>query len=972
MDFGMLGPLRVVVGGRDVTPDQAMLRRLLAMLLCRSNTAVSVDVLTDVLWSDAAPVAARKTIQVYVHRLRKGLGEPARITYGAGGYTLAVHQQERDVDRMDDLADSAHAATAARERAALLHEALALWRGVPLAEFVDIPLIHAFSERLANQRLAVLAERIDADLDLGEHANLVGELTELVAQHPLHERFRAQLMLALYRCGRQADALAAYQDAHRCLVDELGVEPGEELRARHNAILRSDPALAGSISPPAQLPPAPPQFTGRAEELAQLDDVLSSSRAVVISAVSGAAGIGKTALAVQWAHRVRHHFPDGQLYVNLRGFATTEPLTAAEALAVLLRALGVPSDRVPANVDEASALYRSVLADRRVLVLLDNVCGLDQIRPLVPGVPTSLVIVTSRHRLSGLVALDGAHRLLINPMPAADARTMLAGVIGTERVAAEPDAVANLIKACDHLPLALRIAAANLLDEPSRRIADYVVELTRSRLRTLAVPNDPEAAVVAAFALSYRRLEPGARRLFRLLGLVPGLDPTVAVAASLEGAETSVATRSLSILSDAHLIRPQEHGRYTFHDLIRLYAQECAATDEPHASSAAALDRLYDWYLARLHSADRLVMAYRKALLDRAEPSTFDTATDALAWLDHELGNVVALVRHAASTGRHGAAHHMAYLSSGYFERHGGWTTGVELMKHAVTAARALDDADLESLARAQLAIGLARIGDVEEAVREQQRVLLLARRSGDRLREASALNNLGWMYGQTDCQERALASYESALTLYAPESERAYIASALQNIGDVHSLLGHYAEAVCQHERALAIAVADGDTDQRADSLASLGQAHGRAGHHRDAVRHYRAALALFTETGNKVAEALIQEELGHSHTALGDASGAVTAFTTAVAAYHELDDPHGAARVLTDLAEAHLRAEDPAKAREAVGQAEMLRRTAPDPAEQARLAEISHTTTSTDTVATSPASSSSAVRTARLTGST
>ncbi|MET1072630.1 MAG: AfsR/SARP family transcriptional regulator, partial [Umezawaea sp.] len=493
-EFGVLGPLRLAVEGKDVDLDQPMIRRLLAVLLCAANSPVSAEALADALWETDPPASARKTLQLYVHRLRRKLGDPTRVAHGPAGYRLVVEPGECDADAMRQLVADARAAVDPGRRAGLLREALALWRGVPLAEFVDVPTVLTTSDALTGRWLAVLAERVDVDLELARHDDLAAELTEVVARHPLHERFRAQLMLALYRCGRQADALATYHQAREVLREELGVDPCDALCTRYQEVLRADPALdlPRPNSPrPAQLPAAPRDFSGRAEELAELDAVVAGGAGLVaISAIAGAAGVGKTALALQWAHLRRADFPDGQLYVDLRGAATAEPVDAAHALGEFLRALGVPAEHVPQELESAAGLYRSLVTDRRVLVLLDNAHNADQVRPLLPGTSTTVTLVTSRSRLAGLVAINGARRLSLAPLHPHESLELLVVLVGGKRIAAEPDAAAAVAEACDHLPLALRIAAANLLDQPRRRLADFVAELARNRLSALAVADD--------------------------------------------------------------------------------------------------------------------------------------------------------------------------------------------------------------------------------------------------------------------------------------------------------------------------------------------------------------------------------------------------------------------------------------------------------------------------------------------------
>lgn len=944
--FGVLGPLRVVVEGKDVDLDQPMLRRLLAVLLCDANSPVSAEALAESLWESSPPASARKTLQLYVHRLRKKLGDPARIVHGPAGYRLVVQPGECDADEMRQLVANAHATVDPGRRAGVLRKALALWRGVPLAEFADVPAVLAVSEALTDRWLAVLAERVDVDLELGRHDDLVAELTEVVARHPLHERFRAQLMLALYRCGRQADALATYHQMREVLRDELGVDPSDALHTRYQEVLRADPALDLPVRPrrprPAQLPAPPRDFSGRTEELGELDDAVAGAGLVTISAIAGAAGVGKTALALQWAHLRRADFPDGQLYADLRGAATAEPVDAAHALGEFLRALGVRAEHVPQDLDSAAALYRSLVADRRMLVLLDNAHNADQVRPLLPGTSTTVTLVTSRSRLAGLVAINGARRLLLTPLHPYESLELLMALLGGRRIAAEPDAAAAVAEACGHLPLALRIAAANLLDQPRRRLADFLDDLTRNRLSALTVADDDQAAVRSVFALSYERLEPVARTVFRRLGLVPELDATPELAAALEGIDAGRGARLLEVLYDAHLLDSRTPGRYVFHDLIGLYANERAQTEEDRQSREEALDRLYAWYVGKLAAADRLLLPYRPAVVEADPAAPFDTALEALAWLDDERSNLVALVHHAVSTGRHVEAWRIPFLLGGYFEHRGTWSLGASLHRYAVDAVMKLDATHVEVPVRVQFSISLVHLGRVDEAVREQQRCLAIARESGNTQREAAIYNNLGWMYNELGDTVRAVASYEAALELFTAADDRGYLTITLQNLGDAKSLLGDFAGGVADLERSLAIAREDDLVGQQGDSLVSLGQVHARAGRHHDAVRYFRSALTPVEETDNTMTLALAHRELGHSLLVLGDAAAAADEFAVAARLYHDTDDLHLAVAAYLDVAGVRAETGDLDAARRAFDTARQLHLRAPDPVNSRRLDEM------------------------------
>jgi DNA-binding SARP family transcriptional activator len=651
MEFRMLGPLRVRTARGWVPIAAEQQRTVLAVLLVEAGRAVSTVRLVDAVWGPRPPSRAVNTVQAYVMRLRRLLGGDLGSDLGGDivltrdrGYELAVDGDHVDAvvfERMvsaarRDLADGQAASAEAR-----LSAALDLWRGPVLADVPAVECLTWRADQLEQIQLAAQEQHMAALLALDRSAEAVEVLHRLVDAAPLREQRWALLVRALDRCGRRAEALDAFQRARRVLRDELGLEPGPELRELQRAILSSDPS-AHSVRP-AQLPSDTAGFVGRVEHLARLDDLVRDdpgrSPSPVVSVVSGAAGTGKTALAVHWAHGVRDRFPDGQLYLNLRGYASETPVRPLEALGRVLAALGVAAEQIPSDVEEASALYRSLLADRRVLVLLDNARDPEQVRPLLPGGAGCLTLVTSRDRLGGLVARDGASGLVVGVLDDREARAVLTRLLGPARVDAEPEATAEVVRLCGNLPLALRIAAARLSERPDAPVAELAGLLAGDRLGGLDVygDTDPGVAVRAAFDLSYRGQPADARRLFRLLGLAPGADVTAATAGALAGQDAVTTLRTLDRLASANLIAESAPGRYAVHDLLREYAAERAAAEESPAERAAALDRLYARYLAH-----------------------------AGAWIDAERANVVSAVAHAAEHGPHEAAWLLADAMRGY------------------------------------------------------------------------------------------------------------------------------------------------------------------------------------------------------------------------------------------------------------------------------------------------------------------
>jgi DNA-binding SARP family transcriptional activator len=636
MEFCLLGPLVVRCGGAAVPVAPGKQRAVLAVLLLNAGRVVGVDELAETLWGAGPPPSARVSVQNYVGKLRKALGKAGRArisTQPGGGYQIRAAAGEVDVSRFEALLAAARTAAADgswQAAAGQAREALALWRGEPLADAGSEVLTAQEVPRLTEMRLQALETRVEADLQLGGHAGVIAELRQLTGLHPLREHLHGLLMLALYRDGRQGEALAAYQQARDVLVTELGAEPGAGLRELQQQILTADPVLsvaspapaaAGSRDPviPRQLPPTVRHFTGRADELTALTGLLEQPgqqgqpEAVVISAIGGTAGAGKTALAVRWANQAADRFPDGQLYVNLRGYDPGQPMLAADALAGFLRALGVPGPDIPVDADERAARYRSLLAGRRILVLLDNAGSVEQVRPLLPAAPSCVVLVTSRDSLPGLVARDGAVRLDLDLLPSADAAGLLRVLIG-ERAETDPAATEALAAQCCHLPLALRVAAEFAVARAAAPLAGLVAELAdqQRRLDLLDAGGDPRSAVRAVFSWSCRGLPPGAARTFRLAGLHPGPDLDPYAAAALTDMTVEQTGSILGLLARAHLLQPTTPGRYGMHDLLRAYAAAQAASQDGEDEQRAALTRLFDHYLAVAATAmDTLVPAER-------------------------------------------------------------------------------------------------------------------------------------------------------------------------------------------------------------------------------------------------------------------------------------------------------------------------------------------------------------------------
>jgi DNA-binding SARP family transcriptional activator/Flp pilus assembly protein TadD len=884
MEFFLLGPLVVRCGAVAIPVPRGKQRAVLAALLLSANKPVHVADLAETLWGAEPPRSARATVQNYVKRLRCAFGDDGRdrIRTMPHGYLIEVGAGELDVFRFEAL--TAAARSAAREgawaRAAeRARSALSLWRGEPLGDVESEALARQEVPRLAGLRLQALETRLDAELHLGGHADVIPELQHLAGAYPLHENLHALLMLALYRCGRQAEAQAVYQHVRHVLTEDLGLEPGQEIRELHQRILTADPALAVSVFQPApaaravvvphELPAAVPHFTGRDSELLALTELagIATPGTVVISAISGTAGVGKTALALHWAHQVADTFPNGQLYVNLRGYDPEQPVPPADALAGFLRALGVSGPDIPPEIDERAAKYRSLLAGRQTLVVLDNAGSAEQVRPLLPGSPGCVAVVTSRDSLAGLVARDGAQRLDLDLLPLPDAVNLLRALIGA-RVDADPAAAAELAARCARLPLALRVAAELAAARPAVCLADLVSEMadTRQRLDRLDASGDSRTRVRAVFSWSYRNLGADAARAFRLAGLHPGPGFDRYAIAALTDTAVEHADRELGLLARTHLIHPSGADRYDLHDLLRSYARELAAGYDSEGERRAALTRLFDYYLYVASAAmDTLFPAERHRRPQIPAPATptpcFTSTATARAWLDAERANLVAVAVH----GQPGHATRLAATTYRYLEDGGYFPEAMSIFTHARTAARTTGDRAAEGTALISLGLVSWWYGHGQEAADRFTQALALFDAAGDLTGEGRALANLGLVHGIEGRLPEAAGYFGQALAIFRRIGDRTGEARALDNLGSINFEQGRFQDAAGHHRQALAIFRNVGDKTGEAYVLSKLGIIERRSGRPREAVAYLEQALVVFRDLGNRAGQA-------YALTALGD----------------------------------------------------------------------------------------------------
>ena len=873
-EFKVLGPLEVWHDGSQVALPTGKARVLLASLLLRAGRVVSTDVLVDRLWDgrSANPARAKATLHMVVTRLRQSLGTANVVRTATGGYAADVPPGALDLHRFRELVDGDRPA-----------EALELWRGEPLSDVASDVLHGEDVAPLLEERLNALERRLDADLAAGRAAEVVPELRSLTREHPLRERFWGQLMEALSRSDRQAEALAAYRSVSGLLAEQLGVDPGPRLRELHQRILTAAPDVAVSaprdLPAPRQLPAHTRFFVGRERELEALSEALGAGT-VVISAINGTAGVGKTALALHWAGRSAHRFPDGQLYVNLRGFDPTGvPMSPDEALRGFLGALGVPPERIPSGLDEQVGLYRSLLAERRVLVVLDNAADSEQVRPLLPSGPRCLALVTSRSRLDGLVVREGALPVPLGVLSDEEATALLVRQLGARRVEAEPHAVRELVGHCGGLPLALSVVAARAAAHPDFALRALAGELADSRTRLEALDTgEAMTSVKTVFSWSYERLSAAAARMFLLLGVHAGPEVSIPSAASLAGVPVRAARRSLTELSRMHMIAEPVPGRFTLHDLVHACARDLVAAHDDQEAMREALRRVLDHYLHTADAADRLLYSQREEVAIAApapgvvvpEPTS---RADALAWFDREHASLFAAVGHAAAHGFDTHAWQLAWTTTAFARLRSFWPEQARCLEVALAAARRLDD----RLALASTHRGLGRIYVVlrrfDESEAHLSAALELVRELGDRQSQAHIHRHLGGLYEAWERLPEALHHAEEALAVFEELGDRPGTARALNAVGWARAMLGedlHRALVDCG--RALVMFREVNDVLAEAATWDSLGYVHHRLHDLPEAVRCYREALPRYRESGDRYEEAATLQRLGDTHVLAGD----------------------------------------------------------------------------------------------------
>jgi DNA-binding SARP family transcriptional activator/tetratricopeptide (TPR) repeat protein len=939
VDFRVLGPLEVCLAGEAVDIGHPRQRAVLAVLLLDLGRVVPAYLLIDRVWGDDPPASVRNVLYGYVARLRTviaGAADPGvTLARDYGGYRLQVRPEQVDLWRFRRLVTEAVQAHGDDGRGAgLLRQALNLWRG-PALTGTESPWLNAMRRALESERFAAELDLNDMRLRQGEHAVLATELAGQAAAAPGDERLTGQLMLALWRSGRPSEALRCFDQARNYLADELGADPGPQLRALHEQILRADSGLAwpgqGSshrAPVPHELPADVPGFGGRARELGQLDQLLlrpagkeassesaatTTSRtpvsAAVISAVSGTAGVGKTALALHWAHHAAGAFPDGQLYADLHGYDVVQPLSPADVLAGFLRALGAD---VPPSADERAARYRSLLAGRRMLIVLDNATTAEQVRPLLPGAPSCATIVTSRDALAGLVARDGAARLELDLLPLADATDLLRELIGP-RADADPGATAELAVQCACLPLALRVSAELATARGEVPLASLVAELRdqRRRLDMLDAAGDPHTAVRAVFSWSYRNLDSDAARTFRLAGLYPGTDFDSYAVAALNGISQERAAQLVSVLARAHLLQPAGSARYGLHDLLRAYARELAAEE----GQEQALTQLLDYYLFTAAAAMDIILPGERDRRPRIQapladiPALPDLAA-ARHWLDDERATLIALIGSAAEGAWLSQATQLAGILFRYLDYGSHYAEAAAIHDLICQAARRAGDPIAEAEALISLGVAEIRQGRHQQAAERHRRALALSRQAGYQAGIARALNNLGLACYRQGRYAEAADLYQQALTACHQVGDQASAANVLGNLAAISQRQGHDEQATGHLEQALPLFRDTGNRDGEATVLGMLADIGQRQDDCEQAVDYLQQALKLFGQTGNRDGEASAWHSLAEIDQRQHHYQQAVDHLQRALDLFRTTGNQHGETVALNGLGRAFLAA--------------------------------------------------------------
>ncbi|WP_410615176.1 BTAD domain-containing putative transcriptional regulator [Amycolatopsis sp. lyj-109] len=906
----LLDDVTTYVAGRQVAAGPAKQRCVLAALAMEPNRVLPAAQLAERVWGADPPRRARETLASYVSRLRRLL--TAEVVARSGGYLLAIPETAVDVHRFRALCARARAAED-DVAAELFEQAMALWHGHALGG-LDSDWATRQREQLDRELFDAVCDHADLRLRSGREQGLVTELAARAADHPWDERVSAQYMLALYRAGRGADALGHYRSLRDRLAEQLGTDPAPRTQELHTRILNADPALAAprrdtaNLPPPRQVPAAPAAFVGRDAELAALDAAVADARggAVILSSIAGAGGIGKTWLALNWARRNAHRFPDGQLFVDLCGFSpSTPPMEPATALRGFLETLGIAGTAIPSTTQAMAGLYRSVLADRKMLVVLDNAADSAQVVPLLPAGSSCVVVLTSRRSLTELVIGHGARPLPLDVLSPQEARRLLVTRLGPGRPAAEPGAVDELLAYCSGYPLALGIVAGRAAVAPRLSLAALAAELRETDSRLDALDDGVATSLPAVLRSTYDTLPVTHARLFALLGLAPGPDIAGHAAAALARLTVSETQPVLRALEQLHLVEQHVPGRWRLHDLIRLFAIRCARRDVPAGEQEAALARLVEFSLHTAAAAGALAEPlYPVPPLDPprpgCEPRHFAGRAEAVEWFTVEMPNLHAAFRLVADRGWGDVLWRFAWSLDVAQRRQGRVRDRLESWRAALAAVAPEEPSQVRMAVHASLGHAAAHAGNHGEAGTHLTEALRLAEQSGDVAAQARTHVILAQAYGQQDDPAAALAHARTALRLHDELDLPQAKAVALNSVGWYHARLGQYEPAQAHCAASLQLIRRLGHPTLEPDVLDSLGFIADHTGEHQAAVGYYRQAVTAYLACGGEYFAADTLERQGRAHEALGDRRAARDTWSRALAMYRQQHREAAAGRLL------------------------------------------------------------------------
>jgi len=915
MEFRVLGPTELWSDGEQYDLGPARERSALAILLLTPRTIVPAETLIDRLWGTQPPPKARESLSVYIARLRASLrqavGDSVRLAGRASGYVLDLDPDSVDLHQFRRIRRQASALRSSGDydhASHVLREADALWRGQALAG-IRGDWVARMRDSLEEERRAAILERVECELELGRHADLVGDLQGLLAQYPLDETFIAHLMTALYWSGRPGDALSLFRQTRDSLIEEQGAEPGPVLSELHQRILRRDPDLDVRLASRRTdqsavldtLPPESAEFVGRDDELNLLTGHQGDGTRVCV--IEGMPGVGKTSLAIRAARQVAGQYPDGMFYLN---FHTHDPATpaldSAEALYRLLTMLNVPPAQIPDAVGERAALWRAQLSRRRAIVILDDAARHDQIRALLPTTGRSLILITTRRRLPdldvrrvltlGVLSLDDAVKLFNKIAGAADSGS------------AEGDEVETAVALCGRLPLAIELAAGRLGRGGKVDLADLVQELSQSPTR-LGGHSPSNQQVMSAFELSYRSLEPDHQRFFRRLGMNPCPDVSLHAAAALGDGTLAEAEKALSALLDHHLLVRAPAGQFRFHDLIRGYAAARAVDEDQSSERRQAVARLLDYYLYTADKADRVLHPFRYRIevsvsYPPAVTPTLGTEEDAAAWLDLEWRNIMQAARHAGQHEWKRRCADLTHVLAGFVEIKGYWHEAIAAHTLALQASRDLADQARTARACLELSVVNQQVGRGDATMSLAEEAVSIYQSLGDQRGLAEALDHIGLTHQRAGRAREALAYFDEARTLYGSAEDTNGMANTLSHSAIASWHLGRYSDSLDSLQETLSLYRSVGDKRGEAKALTNLGKMQLHSGYHRDALESFQDSLVIFGQIGGTQNQAILYHNIGSVYYYKGSYEKGLSAFRKALAMYRDLGDLPNEAQVL------------------------------------------------------------------------